>query len=381
MTTSTTPQASDARWMRRALELARLAEGFTRPNPAVGAVIVRDGRAIGEGYHRRAGLPHAEVEALRSAIGDVRGATLYVTLEPCNHTGRTGPCTEAVIAAGIARVVIAQPDPNPVASGGIARLRAAGITVDVGVCEGEARRLNAPFNIFHRERRPLVTLKWAMSADGCTATATAESKWITGEAARARVHEMRAHHDAVLAGAETVRRDDARLSARREGTAFEFAPLRLALSRSADIDPNSAFVRERLGRAVVVCGTAPATVRNALSSAGVELWELPLVEGFVAMHDLMARLHREGIQSLFVEGGRSVAGQFLAHGLVDRVAAFVAPRLIGGGAAHLGGIRLPEPIAAMDAARDLRETSIAVLGSDVLIEGWLNPWIVEVPTA
>ncbi|MBM3464963.1 MAG: bifunctional diaminohydroxyphosphoribosylaminopyrimidine deaminase/5-amino-6-(5-phosphoribosylamino)uracil reductase RibD [Armatimonadetes bacterium] len=291
--------------MRRALELAARALGDTSPNPVVGAVLVRDGEIVGDGWHQRAGLPHAEVEALAAAGDRARGATLYVTLEPCNHQGRTPPCTEAVLQAGIARVVAAVADSNPLARGGLAWLRERGVEVSCGLLEDEARRLNRFFFTWIARRRPFVTLKWAMTLDGRAATASGHSQWITGPEARALVHCERAAHDAVLVGIGTVLADNPRLDARVDGVSKP--RLRVVL------DPR---------------GRTPADARVLDPSLGPTL-VLPTRDLSEVLRGLAAR----DVLSVFVEGGPTVHGAFLRAGLVDRVLAFVAPKGVGGRAA------------------------------------------------
>jgi len=232
--------SSDRTFMRRALALAARAYGRTAPNPMVGCVLVKGGRVVGEGYHHKAGMAHAEVEALRNAGSRARGGTAYVTLEPCNHTGRTGPCSEALIAAGVARVVVAMADPNPrVAGGGAARLRKAGIPVEIGLCEAEARQLGAGFVKHVTTGRPLVTLKAALTLDGRLATASGDARWVTGEAARAEVHRMRDRADAILVGAGTVAADDPSLTTRLEGARARRGrdPLRVILDGRLRTEP------------------------------------------------------------------------------------------------------------------------------------------------
>jgi diaminohydroxyphosphoribosylaminopyrimidine deaminase/5-amino-6-(5-phosphoribosylamino)uracil reductase len=365
----------DRKFMLRALELAALARGMTRPNPCVGAVIVSpEGAVLGEGFHHRAGLPHAEVEALeaaRVAGNEVRGATMYVTLEPCNHRGRTGPCSEAVIAAGIRRVVMAMRDPNAEARGGVERLREAGVEVAVGLCEAEALLLNPAFNTCHMLGRPLVTLKWAMTLDGCTSVGTGDSKWITGPEAREEVHRRRAGHDAVIAGIGTVLRDDARLSARVPG-GVSFPPDRIVLDSTLRLSTLSAFVREEDGgRALVVCTEEAEAGREiALQEAGVEVLRLPRGKHGVSIPDLMRALHGRKVQSLYVEGGRILAGQLLEEGVVDRVEAWLAPKLAGGGAGHLGPTLMGNPLGTMAEAISLHHVSAVAFGGDLLVEGW-----------
>lgn len=361
--------------MRRAIAQARLAWGRTRPNPHVGCVVARERRVIGEGFHARAGEPHAERAALAACSEDPRGATMYVTLEPCNHHGRTPPCVDAVIAAGIARAVIAQRDPNPVAGGGIERLRAAGIDVVHGVCEDEALLLNPAFNTYHLLKRPLVTLKWAASADGCTSCVGGDSKWISGEAARRRVHAMRAEHDAVLIGIETALRDDARLTI-RDAEVPPGPPLRrMVLDANLRLSADHPLVAADPATAVVWCSEkAPADAEARLLAAGAAVHRIPRAHfgSALSIQALLERLHADKVHSLLVEGGRRVAGSFVDANCVDRVAAFVAPAIIGSGSTSLSALVLNEPPSRMADARRLHHVRADVLGDDVLLEGWLT---------
>lgn len=369
--------------MQRAIDLAARGRGVTRPNPCVGAVIVDgEGQILGEGWHKKAGGPHAEVEALNAAKAgghDVKGATMFVTLEPCNHQGRTRPCTEAIIEAGIGHLVIAMRDPNQSARGGAERLRDAGISVDVGVLRHEALLLNPDFNTFHMLNRPLVTLKWAMTLDGCTAMASGDSRWITGEAARREVHRRRATHDAVMAGIATVLRDNARLTVRLSDEEIGslapegFRPVRIALDSMLRLSPFSAFVRERDSKAIIVCAEdAGEDQEQRLRNAGAEVLRIRRGSFGISIPDLIARLARMKIASLYVEGGRTVAGRMLHHGLVDRLECWIAPKIAGGGVGHLGPIQLPEPLEKMSEARSLHHYNFDKVEEDFLVEGWLT---------
>jgi len=358
----------DEAFIRRTLKLAARAQGLTSPNPLVGAVVVRDGRVVGEGYHRRAGLPHAEIEALQAAGEAARGATLYVNLEPCCHTGRTGPCTEAIIAAGVKRVVAAMVDPNPLVAGkGIARLREAGIEVAVGVLEEEARRLNEAFIKYVTARRPFVILKTAMSLDGKIATVTGESRWITGEAAREYVHQLRNTCDAVLVGIGTVLKDDPSLTTRLPEGGRD--PVRVILDSSARL-PLAARVLNQDSEAPTLVATtevAPAERLAALRQAGAEV----LVCGRgpqVNLDLLLAELATREIVSVLVEGGSTVNASFLLQGLVDKVVWFIAPRIIGGREAlgPVGG----SGIRHLARAIRLTETVVKQLGADLCVEGY-----------
>lgn len=392
---TTEPREEDVVLMRRALELARRAEGQTRPNPIVGAVISRDGRIIAEGWHERAGKPHAERQALAACVENPRGATLYVTLEPCCHQGRTPPCTVAVLDAGIARVVVAAMDPNPLARGGATTLRDSGVEVVTGVLGEQARLLNPAFHTFHALRRPLVTLKWAISADGCTSAAGGDSKWITGTEARTHAHLLRAQHDATLAGIETVLRDNARLSVRDAPTPPGPPLRRVVLDSTLRLPPEHPFVTEQLGLPIVLAaGDGPegdepgeetplAERAEALRDAGVEVRFLPRAGDGVgiepgAVLELLAGL---GVQSVLVEGGRRVAASFLAAGLADRVAAFVAPTVIGAGTETLSALLGAAPRGEMSAAIRLARPHWKTFGDDALLTGWIGSHLLDGPNS
>ncbi|MFM7100414.1 MAG: bifunctional diaminohydroxyphosphoribosylaminopyrimidine deaminase/5-amino-6-(5-phosphoribosylamino)uracil reductase RibD [Verrucomicrobiota bacterium] len=325
---------ADRRYLRRALALARRALGETSPNPMVGAVLVRRGQVIGEGWHHRAGQPHAEVEALRDAARrghSPAGATLYVTLEPCCTHGRTPPCTEAIQAAGITRVVVAATDPNPRHAGrGLDLLRQAGIRVEAGLLADESSRLNEIFHHWIVTHTPFVTVKAAMTLDGRIATAGGDSKWITGERARTAAHGMRAAHDAVLVGVETVLHDDPALTVRRPGHP-EMARRRLVLDTRARTPVSARLATDAFaGRTVLfVGGRAPAR-RVAALRKRVRVVEVAEREGRVDPAAVLAWLAGEGITSVLVEGGGEVNAAFLEAGLAQRVAFFIAPKVLGG---------------------------------------------------
>ncbi|HEV8716317.1 MAG TPA: bifunctional diaminohydroxyphosphoribosylaminopyrimidine deaminase/5-amino-6-(5-phosphoribosylamino)uracil reductase RibD, partial [Candidatus Binatia bacterium] len=320
----------DEVFMQRALDLAAKALGRTSPNPAVGAVIVRNGRVIGEGFHRRAGLPHAEIEALRRMKGSARGATLYVNLEPCSHYGRTPPCAEAVVAAGLKRVVIGMVDPNPLVRGrGLRRLRQAGIEVKTGVLKDKCERLNEDFAVFIRTGLPLVTLKLAASLDGRIATASGDSKWISGELSRRLVHELRNRVDAVLIGAETVRADDPQLTCRVRGGRD---PLRVILDGRLTISPQARVCTQRsTARTLVVTAeeNRQSEKRAVLESQGVEVLCLPGEQQRVRLRPLLAELGKRGIKHVLIEGGGQVAAAAFSEGVVDKVLFFYGPKLLG----------------------------------------------------
>ncbi len=335
---------ADEQFMRLALRLARRARGFTSPNPLVGAVLVRGDRLLGRGWHRRAGEPHAEIEALRDAArrGQTgRGATLYVTLEPCSTHGRTPPCTEALLAAGLRRVVVAEADPNPRHAGrGLELLRAAGLPVEVGLLGAEAARLNEAFHHWIVRRTPWVTVKAAMTLDGKIATPAGESRWITGEAARALAQELRRDADAVLAGVNTVLADDPSLTVR--GPARGDAPLRvlkpvrrLVLDSRARTPLTARLVRDEWAAltTVLVTRAAPARKVEALARH-VRVLVVPGRGGRPDLRWVMQRLGAEEVTHLLVEGGGEVQAAFFEAGLVQRVAFFYAPLVLGGRAAR-----------------------------------------------
>ncbi len=323
-------EPTDTEFMSRALELARRADARVEPNPRVGAVVVRDGRIVGEGFHAEAGRPHAEVLAIEAAGDAAKGATLYVTLEPCRHIGKTPPCSEAVLRAGIVRVVAARPDPNPAAEGGAAVLRARGVQVDFGVLEAEADALVAPFLKAHRTGLPHVTLKWAMSLDGRIATRTRDSRWLTGEGTRERARRQRAQFGAILVGVGTALADDPLLTA-AEPT--DFTPLRVVLDSTARIPLGSRLVltAREFPLLVAVAASAPADRQHALEEAGATVWAAPAgPDGRPEPTSVLRHLVGRGVHSILVEGGASVSGAFLDSRLVDEAHVYLAPVILGG---------------------------------------------------
>jgi diaminohydroxyphosphoribosylaminopyrimidine deaminase / 5-amino-6-(5-phosphoribosylamino)uracil reductase len=319
---------TDRTHMRRALSLAQRGWGHTAPNPMVGAVIVGDDGVVGEGWHARHGDAHAEIMALRDAADRARGATLYVTLEPCDHQGKTPPCTRDVIAAGITRVVAATSDPNPAARGGAVRLREAGITVDVGVERDAALELNAPFFNAYASDRPWVTLKLAMSLDGAIADRSRRRGWLTGEAARREVHRLRAGSDAIAVGAGTATADDPMLTV-RDADPPRVAPTRVVFDGRATLSPDSALVRSArdVPTVVVACEPEPDAVRG-LEGLGVEVLRAP------DEADALRQLFRRGVRSILVEGGAGLTARLMGQSLVDRLIIFQAPVVLGAGALH-----------------------------------------------
>ncbi|TYO97393.1 diaminohydroxyphosphoribosylaminopyrimidine deaminase [Desulfallas thermosapovorans DSM 6562] len=363
--------AGDQHYMQLALELAARAMGRTNPNPMVGAVVVKDGRVVGRGYHARAGTPHAEIHALREAGELAAGSVLYVTLEPCCHHGRTGPCTDAIIKARVGRVVLAMTDPNPLVAGrGAQRLQEAGIQVTCGVLEEDARRLNEVFIKYITTRLPFVALKTAMSLDGKIATTSGESQWITGQPAREYVHRLRNIYDAILVGVGTVMADDPSLTTRLpEGGGKD--PVRIVLDSKART-PVTARVITQASPAPTIIVTAPnAPVENLfrLKEAGARVIEIPGGEGGIDLAALLKELGRREITSLLVEGGAGVNGSFIAGNLVDKVYWFVAPKLIGGAGAP-GPVGGPG-IAALRDAISLKDIKLNRYGEDICIEGYV----------
>lgn len=347
---------SDARLMRRALALAENGRYTVSPNPMVGCVIVRDDAVIGEGWHRRAGEPHAEIEALRGV--DARGATLIVTLEPCCHQGRTGPCTEAVLASGVSRVVIATLDPNPRVQGrGAAILRDAGIEVTVGVLEAEARRLNEKFLWSVTHQLPFVILKAAMTLDGKLATVARESQWITAEAAREKSLALREEVDAILVGSGTVKSDNPRLT-RRLGLAGEAMPwTRVVLDGEGEVPPHAQLLTDA-GRTILF------TALPDRYAASPNLDIVP-IEGHIDLERVLRELHGRGIQSLLVEGGAVVHSEIIRRALWQKLVLFIAPLLVGGATAPaiLGG----EGVQRLTDAYRVRFDRVETVGGDLMI--------------
>jgi diaminohydroxyphosphoribosylaminopyrimidine deaminase/5-amino-6-(5-phosphoribosylamino)uracil reductase len=329
--------------MVRALELARLGLATTDPNPRVGCVIVAGTRVVGEGWHRRAGGPHAEAIALEAAGAAARGATAYVTLEPCSHHGRTPPCADALVAAGIRRVVYAMRDPNPrVDGGGIARLEAAGIAVEGGVLEREALELNPGFVSRMTRGRPWVSVKLAASLDGGTALPGGESRWITGEAAREDVQRLRARASAVMTGSGTVIADDPRLDVRLPGT--ERQPLRVVLDTRLRTPPGARILAPP-GQALILCSVEEPARAAALRSAGAEVLAVGASGGGVDLEAALAALADRQVNELLVECGAGLAGALLAAGLVDELLLYLAPTLLGRGSRPLADLEAPATMA------------------------------------
>ncbi len=354
--------------MRVALDLARCGLGRTAPNPAVGAVIVRDGIIVGRGYHHGAGLPHAEIEALAEAGAMARGATMYVTLEPCNHHGRTGPCTHAVLAAGISRLVYAVADPFEPAAGGAAWLSERGVLVSSGVLAREARELNAPFFTGVLKGRPLVLLKLAGTLDGHPAERSGKSKYITGSKALERVHQMRNTLDAIMIGAGTARLDDPSLTCRLAEDGRD--PLRVLVVSSPgewllDLQLTTTLAR---GTILFTATGLDPELRATLRDRGLELIEGPTPPGApIAPAFVLDRLFARGIRSILLEGGPTLATAFLEAGLVDQIALFLAPKLLLDSQAPL--LMGSRRTGSLDRGPTIAGMSVEMVGQDVLVTG------------
>lgn len=342
--------------MAHVISLAQLGWGQVAPNPLVGAIVVKDGAMVGSGYHSRFGDPHAEVVALNEAGARAKGATLYVNLEPCNHYGKTPPCTKTIIDAGVGRVVLASRDPNPVASGGAERLRAAGITVDFDVCESEAREINAAFFNSFASDRPWVTLKLAVSLDGSIAPADRKTAMITNEKSLEVVHRMRAQHDAIAVGAATAAADDPQLTARSDPPP-RVPPTRIVFDRSAKLSSQSKLAKTAKRVPTLVVTGETTSLPADLENQGVE--GLPAHD----LADALRKLRARGINSLMVEGGAGLAASFLGSGFVDRLVIFEAPIILGRGSLNaFSGIAGQ----SVDDAPRFRVLSSARLGNDVM---------------
>jgi len=348
-------------WMKRALELAERGRGAVEPNPLVGAVVVRDGRLVGEGCHQRFGAAHAEINALAAAGEQARNATLYVTLEPCCHHGKTPPCTDAVVRAGVRRVVAAMQDPyGEVGGRGISLLRAAGIDVEVGVLEPDARRLNAPYLKVLATGRPYVHAKWAMTLDGKICTRSGDSKWISGTKSRGRVHALRGRMDAIIVGIGTVLADDPLLTARPPGPRV---PARIILDSRGRLPAKSRLVQTSSEAPVLV-----ATLPETSTLPGIETVPLPAVAGRPSVGALLDELGRRRMTNVLVEGGSAILGSFLDAAAIDEVHVFVAPLLVGGTAAK-GPVGSQGVDRLADAMR-LEDWTIERLGEDLYWHGW-----------
>lgn len=361
----------DELYMKQALALAAQGLGRTSPNPVVGAVIVADGSIVGQGWHQAAGTPHAEVHALAQAGRLARNATLYVTLEPCCHYGRTGPCTDVIMAAGVKRVVVAMTDPNPLVRGkGIQKLRQHGLEVLEGVCAAEAAQLNEVFIKWIATGLPFGVLKTAMTLDGKIATYTGHSKWITSERSREYVHGLRNLYDAILVGIGTVLADDPSLTTRLPDGGKN--PIRVIVDSKGRIPLAAKLLCDREAPVIIAVGPeAPAEKLAALQAKGAEVLKLPLVAGRgVSLRHLFAELGQRKITSIFVEGGAEVNASALAENVADKVHWFIAPKIIGGKTAPgpVGGLGVSD----MAQATVLEDIQVQTIGKDILMTAYLQ---------
>ncbi|MGZ8497316.1 MAG: bifunctional diaminohydroxyphosphoribosylaminopyrimidine deaminase/5-amino-6-(5-phosphoribosylamino)uracil reductase RibD [Candidatus Binatia bacterium] len=355
-------------YLRLACRLARKGAGRTSPNPMVGAVLVRGGKVVGAGYHHFAGGAHAEINALKQAGAKAKGATLYITLEPCSHQGRTPPCTRALIAAGVRQVVAGMKDPNPLVAGrGFQQLRRAGIEVRAGLCQQEAAQLIEAFTKFITQRLPFVTVKLAATLDGKIASASGDARWISGERSRARVHRWRNKMDAVLVGAGTVRADDPLLTCRIAGGRN---PYRVVLDSRLRIAPTAQLLHLPDVGKTIIAATKQAPVKKvrALEKLGVTVWRLPSRNDQVAWRPLLRKLAGIGVVTVLIEGGAAVAASALKNRVVDKLALFYAPKIIGGdGRAMIGALGIDK----MARALTLRHFDLRRSGEDLLLSGYL----------
>lgn len=360
----------DEQYMREALSLARQGLGRTSPNPVVGAVIVNSSAIVGRGWHHKAGTAHAEVHAIAAAGDATHNSTLYVTLEPCCHQGRTGPCTEAILTAGISRVVVAMVDPNPLVAGcGIAVLRNRGIAVDIGILAAEAASLNAPFIKWITCKLPFVTLKNGISLDGKIATHTGNSRWITGEESRLEVHHLRDESDAIITGIGTVLADDPELTTRLP--AGGKSPLRVVVDRMARTPLNAKLVNDgKVTTIIAVSPNAPSSRIFDLAARGVEILQVPEIDERLDLGFLLRNLGQRCLTSVMVEAGGTLNSSFLFGNYVDKVVLFVAPKIIGGAGAPgpYGGVGSD----LLSDAVELEDLVVRHLGNDLMIEGYVK---------
>ncbi|WP_456391880.1 bifunctional diaminohydroxyphosphoribosylaminopyrimidine deaminase/5-amino-6-(5-phosphoribosylamino)uracil reductase RibD [Persephonella sp.] len=357
----------DIKFMRIALKEAKKGKGYTHPNPAVGAVIVKDDRILGKGYHKRAGMPHAEREAIKDALSkghSIEGATMYVTLEPCCHYGRTPPCTEAIIDKRIKRVVVATLDPNPqVAGKGVEILRKNGVEVKTGILEKEAKKLNEDFFVYIQKKRPFVHLKIAQTIDGKIATKTGSSKWITGEKARRYAHRLRKEATAVLVGKGTALTDNPQLTVRNYPSKKQ--PLRVLVDKSLEVPLDFKIYSSDASTVVITSEIAPSEKIKKLEEKGIKIIRLPLKEGRFDINDILKALYDMEVMHLLVEGGKGIITEFIEKGVFDKISLFVAPKIIGeDGISGIGRLGIED----ISEAINLRIESIKKLDRDLYIE-------------
>jgi len=361
---------SDEYWMRRALRLAEKGRGRTSPNPMVGAVLVKNGEVVGEGYHAKAGEAHAEVLSIREAGEGAEGATLYLNLEPCIHYGKTPPCAPAVIEAGVRRVVVGMEDPNPLVRGrGLETIKKAGLDVKVGVLERECQRLNEAFCKYILKKEPFVILKVAATFDGKIATRDGESKWISGEASRRLVHRLRDQVDGVVVGINTILKDDPMLTTRIKGGRN---PYRIILDSRLRIPEEAKVIEISPSKTIIATtGLAEKEKINKLEKRGIQILTLESNQGRVDLRHLLTKLGEMEMISLLVEGGTQINGSFLDEGLIDKILFFLSPKLIGDNQAF--GIFGGRGVANLKEAFSLHEIRAKRVGEDILLEGYLTP--------
>lgn len=361
----------DEYFMKMALKLAKKGRGYTSPNPMVGAVIVKDGEVKGRGYHQSIGKSHAEVNAIEDAGSEARGATLYVNLEPCNHTGRTPPCTRKILEAGIKRVVFAMEDPHTLAGGGAAFLKKHGVEVQKGVCEVSARRLNEAFIKYVQTKRPFVILKCAATLDGRIATRSGDSKWVTGEKARRFVHQLRHAVDAVLVGIGTIQADNPRLTTRM-GSKKGSDPIRIVLDAHLSISPDANILNlDSNSDTILVIGSNIAEdKKNSVQKKGVRLIQQPVASDQINLSLLMDQLGAMGITSVLVEGGSRVIASAFSSGVVDKIYFFYAPKILAGD----DGVPICRGTGRQLMKDSLRIKNVRVrrFDDDVMIEGYIE---------
>ena len=357
----------DEHYMRLALELARKGMGRTSPNPMVGAIVVKDGCIVGQGWHQKAGTPHAEIHALQAAGALTKGATLYITLEPCCHQGRTGPCTDAIIAANISRVVFAMTDPNPCVAGcGGRLLRQAGIETLEGILACDAAKLNEAFITHIATGLPFTTIKMAMTLDGKIATAGGQSQWITGETARRQVHKLRNQYDAVLVGIGTVLADDPQLTVRHVSGRN---PIRVVVDSQARTPLQAHLVADKAAHTIIAVGQdVPNDRLTDFVAAGIEIIQIPAHSDGLDLRYLFRYLARRGLSSILVEGGATLNASILQENLADSVIWFIAPKLVGGTSAPgpIGGMG----VATLEQAAELEDITAELVGKDVMLTGY-----------
>ncbi|MCM1564532.1 MAG: bifunctional diaminohydroxyphosphoribosylaminopyrimidine deaminase/5-amino-6-(5-phosphoribosylamino)uracil reductase RibD [Dehalobacter sp.] len=364
--------AEDKNYMERALNLAVLAAGRTSPNPLVGCVIVRDGQIVGEGYHRKAGTPHAEVHALNAAGSSAEGADVYVTLEPCSHYGRTPPCTDALIAAGVKKVIVAMTDPNPLVSGqGVKKLQDAGILVETGLLAEKARKINEPFLKAITTKMPFVLYKAAMTLDGRTAVESGDSKWITSEEARHFVHGLRNTFDVIMVGSQTVLQDNPLLTCRNIENGRD--PVRLVVDGSLSVPLNAQVLRNESASRCIIATTKAADenkllrLRETFAADKVDIWQYDTSRQ-VPLPDLLRDIAAGGLNSILLEGGGTLAGKMLESRLIDQIMFMMAPKLAGSGFSPLSGLHL----TSMSEAVNVSQLAVCELGGNYSFTGTVD---------